>query len=58
MELARVDCEGLRWVTVTAVHATDCVIESSDPATVFKLGDRISSRNPDLTVHLPLEKLD
>jgi hypothetical protein len=38
------DCEGSPWVETVAVHATNCVIESNHPATVFKIGDRVSSR--------------
>jgi hypothetical protein len=40
-----VNGEGSPWVeTVVEVHATNCVIESNHPATVFKIGDRVSSK--------------
>ena len=39
-------CEGSPWVETVAVHATNCVIESNHPATRFKVGDNVSSRQP------------
>jgi hypothetical protein len=37
-------CEGSPWVETVDVHATSCVIESNHPATIFKVGDLVSSR--------------
>ncbi len=43
-----VTCKGSPWVETVAVHATNCVIETDHSATVFKIGDRVSSRrSPD-----------
>jgi hypothetical protein len=51
--------EGYSWVTVVEVQATNCVIESNAPPTVFKLGDKVSSRAimPKRS-HLPLEETE
>jgi hypothetical protein len=40
------NCDGSSWEEVVAVEATTCVIESNHPATVFKVGNRVSSRRP------------
>ncbi len=45
------ECKGWPWVQTVAVHATNCVIETGDPATVFKIGDRVSSRRPRIVEH-------
>jgi hypothetical protein len=37
-------CKGWAWVTVVEVQTTSCVIKSNGPDTVFKLGDKVSSR--------------
>ncbi len=39
-----VTCEGLPWVQTVAVHATNCIIETDHPDTVFKIGDKVSSK--------------
>ena len=39
-----VNCEGSPWAETVEVQATNCVIESNHPATVYKLGDRVSSK--------------
>jgi hypothetical protein len=39
-----VSCEGSPWAEVVEVHATSCVIENDHPLTVFKIGDRVSSK--------------
>jgi hypothetical protein len=39
-----VTCEGSPCAWTVAVHATNCVVENNHPATVFRVGDPVSSR--------------
>jgi hypothetical protein len=42
--MLRVDCEGSPWAQAVEVHATNCVIEGHHPATVYRIGDLVSSK--------------